>query len=207
MSLRFSEVRKGFTLVEMLSVTVIIAFLASIIVGRLQNDRAGLTFQRGFQGIESAANMAKNQALRTGQTSVLTFDSSTQSLKVSAGDQTPSTGNGPTLNAMPTISKTSPTTTNSANSASTQVAPDTKLGTGWTVSQVQKADGTTEAEMSIKFYADGSAETKTVEFLNDKAPVTLSVKQNGTIDVKRGALTTTTPSEWEAGNLELRAGT
>jgi hypothetical protein len=72
---------------------------------------------------------------------------------------------------------------------------------------VQKADGTTEAEMSIKFYADGSAETKTVEFLNDKAPVTLSVKQNGTIDVKRGALTTTTPSEWEAGNLELRAGT
>ena len=207
MSMQFTPVRKGFTLVEMITVVVIITVLASIIVGRLQNGRDGITFQRGIQGIESAANKAKSQALQTGQTYELTFDSTSQSLKVAAVEAPASTGAGSSSIASKPIgtaaSASKPSTTTKGGTGATA---DTALGAGWTVDQVQKKDGTTDTTLSIKFYPDGTAEEKSVQFLNGKAPVSLTVKQNGSIDVKRGQLTTATAQEWEAGNLEQRQG-
>jgi prepilin-type N-terminal cleavage/methylation domain-containing protein len=187
---RLDENRQGYTLLEMLAVTVIIAVLASIVVGRLQNSRTGIQFQRGIQGIESAANKARSQAIRTGETYELTFDNSTQSLKVAVLETTQS------ASTTPKVTPTKPTST---------ATGDTSLGSGWSVNEVRKADGTTtQSDLSIKFYADGTAETKSVEFLNGKAPVTLNVQQNGNIEVKRGALADAKPQEWEAGNIEQR---
>ena len=206
MSLQFTHKHRGYTLVEMITVVVVITVLASIIVGRLQNGRDGITFQRGIQGIESAANKARSQALQTGQTYELTFDSNTQSLKVAVSELPATSGTGSTL-ATPNAMGTSTTTTQKPKSSSTVAStPDTTLGTGWTVDQVQKKDGTTETDLNIKFYADGTAEAKSVQFMNGKAPVSLIVKQNGSIEVKRGELGAATVQEWEAGNLEQRQG-
>ena len=181
----------------MLTVTVIIAVLATIIVGRLQNSRDGLLFRRGVQSIETAANKAKSQAILTGQTYELTFDTSTQSLNFAAFDTTQSKSNAATVTPTPSTKK-NPSSTSSTN------APDTALGTGWTVNQVRKADGTTDATMSIKFYPDGTAESKSVEFLSGTTPVSLIVKQSGSIEVKKGALGDAVQQEWEAGNIEQR---
>ena len=176
----------------MLSVTVIIAVLAGIVIGRLQNDRNGITFQRGIQSIESAANKARNQALRTGQTYELTFDSSSQSLKAAPYDDTSS--------ETTTKKSTSSSSTGDTNS------PDTDLGSGWSVYEIRAADGSTdETDLSIKFFADGTAESKSVELHNSNAPISLIVSQNGSIEVKRGALADAQPTEWEAGNIEQRA--
>ncbi len=182
MLLDFVGRRRGFTLIEMLAVTVIIAVMASIVVGRLQNSRDGITFQRGIQGIESAANKARSQAIQTGKTYELTFDDTTESLKVEEfnADQ-------------------------SANEVNSLISTDnTTMGSGWTVFEVRMADGTTDSQLSIKFFADGTAESKSVEFHSSGAPISLIVKQNGNIEVKRGALSDEQNQEWEAGNIEQR---
>lgn len=189
---RFAGIRRGFTVIEMIAVTVIIAVLASLLVGRLHNNREGIRFQQGVQSIESAANKAKSQAIQSGQTYELTFDNSTQSLKASVVDTTTTpSATIPSTNATNTVKKDAPSS-------------DSALGSGWSVSEVRLADGTTTTELNIKFYADGTAESKSVEFHSGNAPVTLIVKQNGSIEVKRGALTDQQPQEWEAGNIEQR---
>ncbi len=197
MRLKFSVVRQGFTLIEMLTVTAIIAVLAAIVVGRLQNTRDGIQFRKAVQNIESAANKAKSQAIQTGQTTELTFDNSTQSLKVAAVDTTNSTTSA-------TIPSTKTKTTNNPTTQDGQ-STDSALGAGWTVSEVRKSDGTTDTQMAIKFYADGTAETKSVEFHSGQTPVSLIVRQNGTIEVKRAALADEQNQEWEAGNIEQRS--
>ena len=197
MRLRLSVVRQGFTLIEMLAVTAILAVLAAIIVGRLQNVRDGIQFRRAVQNIESAANKAKSQAIQTGQTTELTFDNSTQSLKVAAVEATTSTTSAK-IPSTKTKTTTNPTTQDGQST-------DAALGAGWTVSEVRNSDGTTDTQMSIKFYADGTAETKSVEFHSGQTPVSLIVRQNGTIEVKRGALADEKNQEWEAGNIEQRS--
>lgn len=186
--------RKGFTMIEMLTVTVILIVMAAIVLGRLQNDRDSLTFQKGIQSIESAAHKAQNEAISTGKTFELTFDESTQSLKVAQSDPD-------------STSPVNSTTGNSANSSNdtNQGESTSSLGNAWAVYQVKSADGTTSQELNIKFYADGTAENKTVEFHSGDAPITLRVRQNGTIEVTRGAMPADEkPDEWEAGNLEQR---
>ena len=179
----FAGDRRGFTLIEMLTVTVIIVVLASIVVGRLQNERSGIQFQRGIQSIESAVNKAKSQAIQTGKTYELTFDDSTQSLKAEPFDVTQT-------------SDKSDSTSNQSN---------TSIGSGWSVYEVRKSDGTTESQVSIKFFADGTSEAKSVEFHSNNAPISLIVKQNGSIEVKRGPLADEVNQEWEAGNIEQRS--
>lgn len=181
---------KGYTLIEMLIITVVLVVIASIVIGRQQNNNAGFQFQRAIQSIETAANKAKNEAITTGNTYELTFDSVNQSLVVqeSMDDQTGDSNNSAT-----------------SSSDSGGQGSNTSLGSGWSVTEVRNADGTTTSDMDIKFFADGTAESKSVQFTADDAPVYLKVTQNGTIEVKRGSLDQNdTPVEWEAGNLEQR---
>jgi prepilin-type N-terminal cleavage/methylation domain-containing protein len=178
--------KRGFTLVEMIAVTVIITVLASIVVGRLQNSRDGINFQRGIQSIESAANKAKNEAVTSGRTYELTFDDGSQSLVVAPVETDDASG------------------ANNAPAGNNGGGSNSSLGGGWSVREVRLPDGTADSELRIKFYADGTSENKTVEFTSGDAPVTMTVKQNGSIDVRRGSITDTDVQEWEAGNIEQR---
>ena len=186
--------RKAFTLIELLTITVIITVLAAIIVPRLQNFRDGNEFLKGIQRIESAANKAKNEAISTGKTYELTFDSATQSLKVGPSEDDDSS----------VLDSNTDTNTSTAQQDGAQQS-DAGIGSGWSVYEVRNAKGDTDSELRIKFFADGTAESKSVEFHNGDAPVTLTVTQNGVIDVKRGPLSETNDKqEWEAGNIEQR---
>lgn len=186
--------KKAFTLVELLTITVIVTVLAAIVVPRLQNFRDGNEFLKGIQRIESAANKAKNEAISTGKTYELTFDSATQSLKV-----------GPSEDDSSSVLDTNDASNTSTSQEDGAQQSDAGIGSGWSVYEVRNAKGDTDSELRIKFYADGTAESKSVEFHNGDAPVTLTVTQNGVIDVKRGALSNTDDKqEWEAGNIEQR---
>lgn len=188
-------------MIEMIAVTVVIAVLAAIVVGRLKNDQSGNDFQRGIQSIESAANKAKNKAISTGKTWELTFDSSAQNLKVAESEDQISSSTQST-GTKPLSTKTSSDT----NSDSSQ-GNDAKLGSGWSVATIRKSDGDTESDLLIKFYPDGTADAKSVEFKNSDASVTLKVKLDGSIEVKRGVLAENEQAqEWEAGNIEQRTG-
>ncbi len=189
--------KRAYTLIEMLAVTVVIVALASIVVGRLSNDRNGNTFQRGIQSIESAANKAKNQSIKTGKTYELTFDSSAQSIKVAPSEDNTSTQ--PTA----TNSKINRTPTN--NSDNQDDPKPAQLGNGWSLQTVHQSDGTDTNDLLIKFYADGTADEKSAEFKYSDAVVSLRVSRDGTIEVKRGELPLDDKkTEWEAGNLEQR---
>jgi hypothetical protein len=73
------------------------------------------------------------------------------------------------------------------------------------VNEVRNSSSETESTLSIKFYPDGTAEPKSVQFQLGDLTVVLKVTADGRISVKRGVIEEDNQQEWEAGQLEQRS--
>ena len=187
---------RAFTLVEMTIVVFILGIIASTLISRLMVQQEGNKMRNSIQKIESAAYKAEQLAVTSGQMRTLGYDESTQSLTISQdADSSDLVSNQPNN----TLRQSS------SNSIGQDSDISESLGAGWTVNEVRNSSSETESTLSIKFYPDGTAEPKSVQFQLGDLTVVLKVTADGRITVKRGANEDDNQQEWEAGQLEQRS--
>ncbi|MFY7883160.1 MAG: pilus assembly FimT family protein [Fimbriimonas sp.] len=187
---------RAFTLVEMTIVVFILGIIASTLISRLMVQQEGNKMRNSIQKIESAAYKAEQLAVTSGQVRTLGYDESTQSLTISqAADSSDLVSNQPNN----TLRQSS------SNSSGQDSDISESLGAGWTVNEVRNSSSETESTLSIKFYPDGTAEPKSVQFQLGDLTVVLKVTADGRISVTRGAIEDDNQQEWEAGQLEQRS--
>ena len=187
---------RAFTLVEMTIVVFILGIIASTLISRLMVQQDGNKMRNSIQKIESVAYKAEQLAVTSGQMRTLGYDESTQSLTISQdADSNDLVSNQPNN----TLKQSS------SNSSGQDSDISESLGAGWTVSEVRNSSSETESTLSIKFYPDGTAEPKSVQFQLGDLTVVLKVTADGRISVKRGVIEEDNQQEWEAGQLEQRS--
>lgn len=187
---------RAFTLVEMTIVVFILGIIASTLISRLMVQQEGNKMRNSIQKIESAAYKAEQLAVTSGQVRTLGYDESTQSLTISQdADSSDLVSNQPNN----TLRQSS------SNSSGQDSDISESLGAGWTVNEVRNSSSETESTLSIKFYPDGTAEPKSVQFQLGDLTVVLKVTADGRISVKRGVIEEDNQQEWEAGQLEQRS--
>ena len=175
--------RRGFTLVEAMLVTAVLAFIASLAAPRLIAYEDSQRTMRDSQTIETFAEQAHSAALSGRATYVLTFDDTTNSLKYQVEDPDGSTIVGET-GADPV---------------------ESKLRNTWTVSDVAKGSGTdSTSDFSVRFFGDGTAEATTASFTQNGLVYGLTVTKYGDVSIQRGAVQAQDATEWEAGDLEQK---
>ncbi|MEI7576714.1 MAG: prepilin-type N-terminal cleavage/methylation domain-containing protein [Armatimonadota bacterium] len=177
--------RRGFTLVEAMLVSAVLALVASIVAPRLVAFQDSQRTLRDSQTIETFAERAHSAAISGRNIQVLSFDGDTNTLRYSPEEE----GAG----------QTTGTTTGTSDPT------EQKLLNTWSVSDVAKgSDADTTSEFSVRFFADGSAEATTASFKQNGVIFGLTVTKEGNVTVSRGAPAAQNNSEWEAGNLEQK---
>lgn len=185
-------------MIEMTFVVIVVGLLASTLLGRLMVQREGERIRDSIQKIETAADKAEQLSISTGAAHILRFDEATQTLTVTTDDsqenqtQGLNNANNPRLNDL------------QQNNDGT-VARE-RLGDGWRLDQVVNNLGETENQLEIRFYPDGTADAKQVQFVNNDINVLLRTTAEGRVTVTRAQVDSNEVQEWEAGQLEQRQG-
>jgi prepilin-type N-terminal cleavage/methylation domain-containing protein len=175
--------RRGFTLLEAMLVSAVLALLASLVAPRLVAFQDSQRTLRDSQTIETIAEQAHSAAVRDRVVYVLTYDDTTNALKYEAEEAELATGE-----------TTSPT--------------EQTLLNPWTVSDVSKGSSSeTTSDFSVRFFGDGTAEATTASFTQNGVVFGLVITKEGNVTVNRGAPTVQDQSEWEAGDLEQKTTT
>lgn len=175
--------RRGFTLVEAMLVSAVLALIASLVAPRLIAYEDSQRTLRDAQTIETFVEQAHAAAVSGKATYILTFDDTTNSLKYEQEDTDGSTIVG---------------------SGSTEQA-ESKLKNTWTVSDVSKGSSTeTSSDFSVRFFGDGTAEATTASFTQASVAFGLTITKDGDVSIQRGAVTAQDATEWEAGDLEQK---
>jgi prepilin-type N-terminal cleavage/methylation domain-containing protein len=172
--------RRGFTLVEAMLVSAVLALIASLVAPRLVAYQDSQRTLRDSQTIETVAEQAHSAAMSGRVAYVLTFDGDTNSMKYEPEEADGATGE-----------TTEPT--------------EQKLLNTWSVSDVAKGSSSeTTSDFTVRFFADGTAEATTASFSQNGVIFGLTVSKEGNVTVNRGAPTVQDQSEWEAGDLEQK---
>lgn len=74
--------RRGFTLIEAMVVVTILALVSAMVVPSLVSMRASSAHRAAMSGLRHIAADAREQAIRTGQTTELVYDESTREMQV-----------------------------------------------------------------------------------------------------------------------------
>lgn len=185
-------------MIEMTFVVIVVGLLASTLLGRLMVQREGERIRDSIQKIETAADKAEQLAISTGAAHILRFDEATQTLTVVTDEQQENQTQG--LN-----NGNNPQLDNLQQNEDGSVARE-RLGDGWRIDQIQNNLGETESQLEIRFYPDGTADAKQIQFVNNDINILLRTTADGRVTVSRAQIDQNEVQEWEAGQLEQRQG-
>lgn len=172
--------RRGFTLVEAMLVSAVLALLASLVAPRLAAYQDSQRTLRDSQTIETFAEQAHAAAMNGKATFVLSYDDTTKALKYEQEETASSTGE--------TVEPT-----------------EQKLLNTWSVSDVSKGSSTdTSSDFSVRFFGDGTAEATSASFTQNEVVFGLTISKDGVASIQRGAAATQDATEWEAGDIEQK---
>lgn len=187
--------RRAFTMVEMIVVTIVLGALAMVVVPRLRGIEQENNYRRGYNRLTFAADAARDRAIQTGQTQVLSFNPSNNTLEIGSDDdqaQNP-------INVSRTLGL--------AEDTQGQPSQTITLGGTWNLESVQNLT-TQESQSSLRtrFFADGTSEPIDALFRGDGVEVHLRINRNGISSVSRGSVNDNADDQqqWEAGELEVR---
>ncbi len=180
-------VRRGFTMIEVMVVTVVLALLASITVPRMVAYESGLRTLRDVQTIQSFCSDTRNLAMRSKSTYTLTYDDTTKTLTATPPDDDGSQIIG--------------------SNRSESTPQEKKLEQTWSISNVvnPQDENSSGGNFEVRFFGDGTADPRTATFTEDGVDYSFRITRDGTVTLTRGAgPTNNDPTEWEAGNLEVK---
>lgn len=189
------KLNRGFTIVEVVLVMVIIAIVASMIMPSfqaIQRSQAATGFR---QGLESVAQKARTRAIRENRATHILFDSNGSIgwdfIEEAAVDpQTgESTGTETELELGQVRDPVQPTAT-----------------TSFSTYELNRED-VDQTDWQVGFFPDGSADRAYLEFtMDDQTFVLIVNNRSGSTRVVQGTIEDQTDDEWEAGEIERRVG-
>ncbi len=168
------KIRRGYTLVEMSVVVMIIALLAAAVVPNLVSLKTGRELRQFRTDLRQLAAQARESAISTGAELEMSFASGQFTIQSPATDSTVQ----PKQLAVPDA-----VTTNRFELAGADAA---------------------EGDWKLRFYPDGTTDGGGVELREGQDAFALQIKKNGETTLIDGALPDATTDRWQAGEHEQR---
>lgn len=168
--------RRGYTLIEMIAVTVILALVAAVVVPNLGTFKDGQTRRSFINGLPRLADQARVSAVTSGQTIEVVYDGNSLAIQRPATDE------------------------DEANSMSREQLP-----AGIEVSKFQlKGEESSPEEWAVSFYADGTCDSGGLELDEGGRPIAVIFRpKSASVLVQNGALGDLPPDRWQAGELAV----
>lgn len=196
---------RGFTLIEMMVVTTVLAMLAAVIVPSLLSLQRAQESRRSLSDLLSMARLSAGQARQTGRTFELVIDENNSSVIVR-----------PEVVDEERFPALRPTTSNGLTSTGIQEAANTpedddqatvtrSLAASIKIQSATVDDESITGETIVKFYSDGSAQRAIIQLTESDVDRTLVVDRQGGIQLVRGQ-SDLAQDRWPAGDLEQRQG-
>lgn len=196
---------RGFTLIEMMVVTTVLAMLAAVVLPSLFSLKQSQESRRSLSDLLAMARLSAGQARQTGRTFELVLDenNSTVIVRPEAVDEV-------RFPALP------PTTSNGLTSTGAQEVANTEedderatvtrsLSAGIKIQSATVDDEAVTGETVVKFYSDGSSQRAIIQLTESDVDRTLVIDRQGTIQLVRGQADLP-QDRWPAGDLEQRQG-
>ncbi len=199
------SVARGFTLIEMMVVTTVLAMLAAVALPSLLSLQRAQESRRSLSDLVAVARLTAGQARQSGRTFELVIDenNSTVIARPEAVDQDrfpaipPTTSNGLASTGSQEVADT--------EEADTQATVTKTLSSGIKIQSATVDDESVTGETIVKFYSDGSAQRAIIQLTEGDVDRTLVIDRQGTIQLVRGQ-SDLAQDRWPAGDLEQRQG-
>jgi prepilin-type N-terminal cleavage/methylation domain-containing protein len=177
--------RKGFTLVEMMVVTTVLAMLAAFVVPNIVTMTRARDARLSLVQLRDLAREARETAVRDGTSLSLRFDDTRATMQIVRPGDPASTDD---------------------NLANDQVLRSVQLANGVTVRTLQLAGQERSAsEWDVRFYSDGRADKGGFELLTAGSADNVRILETGEVILASGALPQQEEqTTWPAGEHELR---
>ncbi len=196
---------RGFTLIEMMVVTTVLAMLAAVIVPSLLSMQQSQESRRSLSDLIAMARLGSGQARQTGRTFELVIDENNSTVIVR-----PEVVDEERFPALP------PTTTSGLSSTGIQEAANTPeddeqatvtktLAASIKIQSATVDEESITGETVVKFYSDGSAQRAIIQLSESDVDRTLVIDRQGGIQLVRGQ-SDLAQDRWAAGDLEQRQG-
>lgn len=169
--------KRGFTLIELSVVILVLALVAATVTPRLLALRRGDDVRRFKLALPALAGEARDLAHRTGQSVVLRHEPAVNSFSLSTSDEQPDSLGRPI-----------------------------RVPAGMTVQRARVgAQEFDSGEFEVRFFADGTAQEGGIEFLIGGARWSFVVDGNTGLGTWReGELPASDAERWPAGDFEIR---
>ena len=170
--------RRGFTLVEMVAVTVVLAMVAAIVMPNLAAMTRGQAVRSFRAALPRMVTQARELAIQQGSEVTIRFDNGSFVIERAAQDQN-----------------------DDAQQISRVQVPGDVTPSKFEVGGSEAGDG----DWAVKFYADGKADSAGVEFAEGNSFwYMLTDAQTGKARLLNGEMPVQADEEWEAGTYVQR---
>lgn len=169
-----AKIRRGFTLIEMSVVVLIIALLAAAVAPNLVSLKTGRELRQFRSDLRQLAAQTRESAISTGKELDLSFGSNRFSVQ--------------------------PADTESTVVPRTLAVPDVVTTNRFELAGADSSEG----EWTLRFYPDGTTDGGGVELREGQNAFALQIKKSGEVLVVDGNLPDTTAEKWQAGEHEQR---
>jgi prepilin-type N-terminal cleavage/methylation domain-containing protein len=203
MRTRLETPSAGFTMIEMIAVTLVLLIIAAAIAPRLIADQQSASLKELEARIARLPAQAKSEALRTQNPVSIRISGNTLVMNEEEINQTQdaTSGDGST-----TLSNTTATSYSGSNQTELSSDPiqlrQIDLGSDIQVDSVQLNGQNSDIGSWIwTVYPDGSAQQGGIEFSSGSAKMSLELESNGESQWVSGALPDASQDQWPAGQL------
>lgn len=168
--------RRGYTLIEMMAVTVILSLVAATIIPNLGSFKDGQIRRSFFTNLPRLADQARNTAVRTGEPVEVRFN-----------------GNSLILQARPVLE----------TDEQAAIFEQESLPRGVGITRLLKnGEESSEEEWAITYYPDGTSEAGGLEFSEGGRPISMQFRPKaGSVVMQNGNLAEMPLEKWQAGEL------
>ncbi|MDR3689010.1 MAG: prepilin-type N-terminal cleavage/methylation domain-containing protein [Fimbriimonas sp.] len=208
---------RGFTLIEMMVVIVVVALLAIVVAPYLVSMRDGQEKRAFYTSVADLAGQGREMAITNDATMYLQVDSSSNAvvLKQEVNTTTYQNTTDNTATGSDTIvvnghTQSTRTNTNvgtaSGDRSQDKIVKTCPLSSGIRFGNFELAGSSSDAgSFSLHFYPDGTSDGGGMELVEGRGTKSIVISARGAVKMQDGTLPDSSTQQWQAGDYVHRA--